>query len=153
MVTLQTDKDAVVEEIVIGRVLDLIGGNAIACRFPAFSFCDYIVCQDDDVLMAVEVKVRKESMLALKQYPEGLWLRYDKYQKLKAFAESSNVPTIIVFAFDNGEGDLRFCEPSMLEQVKPFTPKPRLNGRDAPGDFAPVIGLDWDLDLEKHFRW
>lgn len=149
MATLHTEKDIRTEEIVINRVVELLGGETKWYRFPPFSFCDYILCSGEDVVMAVEVKVRKESMLELKQYPEGLWLRLDKYEKLKAFAESSTVKTIIVFAFNNGEGDLRFCEPQTLTHIKPFTPKPRLNGRDAPGDFAPVIGLDWDLDLTK----
>lgn len=149
MTQLHTQSDVRQEEVVIQRILDLLDSGAVAYRFPPFSFCDYIVCKGDEVIMAVEIKVRKESMLALKQYPEGLWLRLDKYEKLKAFAEASTVKTIVVFAFDNGLGDIRYCEPTELGQIKPFIPKPRLNGRDAPGDDAPVIGLDWDLDLTK----
>lgn len=137
------------ELVVVQRLLETLNDGTVAYRFPPFSFCDYIFCRGDDVVMAVEVKVRKESMLQIKQYPEGLWFRLDKYQKMKAFAEASTVKTFTVFAFDNGVGDLRFCEPSTLTRINPFIPKPRLNGRDAPGDDAPVIGLDWDCDLTK----
>lgn len=149
-VTLETASDRKTEKLAIDRFLDEHYANAYSIRFPQFAFCDYLVAERDSALLAVEVKVRKETPLQLQQYG-GLWLRWKKYEELCSFEKMSNIQTIVLFAFENGEGEFRYCHPASLENPKRIIPKPRRNGRDAPGDFEPVIELDWDLDLQKRF--
>lgn len=150
-VTLETASDRKTEWTALRRFLDDHYPTAYAIRFPQFAFCDYLVVnEDDEIILAVEVKVRKETPLQLQQYG-GLWLRWKKYEELCTFEKMANIRSIVLFSFENGDGDFRYCHPSSLENPQKIIPKPRRNGRDAPGDFEPVIELDWDLDLQKRF--
>lgn len=144
MITLETRSDKFKEELVVRRLFNE-NPEVQWFSFPQFSAVDYIGIRDRAVESVMEVKTRKESMQAVRQYPGGLLLKRRKFEEIAQLEALLNTPAYVVFGFSNGTGHVLAARPAQL--------KPRedvLTGRRARGlatDEEPVVLLDWDTEL------
>lgn len=143
-VTLETAHDRIIERNAINHMVADIVPDGQAVALNQFSACDYIIADRTAARYAVEVKVRKDNYHWMKQqYPEGIFLRQKKIEDLLTIADLLRIEPIVLFAFENGEGDLRYYFPKRAASLRYHVPPPRRNGRNAPGDTAPVAYLNW----------
>lgn len=143
-VVLQTVEDATREDRVMER---MSGGTYQHFRLPAMSLVDYLLIRDGQIKYLVEVKVRKEPMHQVRSYG-GLMLKHRKVSELDSLSSMLQVPTVILFAFDNGEGAVLVTQPHLLLNHRPEAPPVRRRYRGLACDEEPVIYLDWDRDLK-----
>lgn len=146
MPILQTELDARLELRAIQRFSELF--DYCPVKMPDLSAIDYFVSFEGNLVAGIEIKTRKESPEQIKQYGK-LILKWRKYQELKQISELTQLPTYVLFAFGNAEGELALLPISNLSDTNPIpeTPPVRRNYRGLPCDEEPVIYFDWDLLL------
>lgn len=142
MVTLETEADRAGEQHVIERILGRIGPDFRSIRFPAFSLLDYAIINQHTTVLMLEIKVRKESRQQIQSYG-GLMLKHRKISELAALQEALKTPVFVVFAFDNGRGEILATTPSDLTDLPGEAPPRRRNFRGLAADEEPVVYLDW----------
>jgi hypothetical protein len=146
-VTLETEKDRILERYVMERIVKHLGPPHQALRMPKYSIVDYAISNGDAVTSQFELKVRKESMTQVRSYG-GLMLKHRKIADMQKIAELTRIPTIILFAFDQGKGELLFTQPHQIIDLPPEDPPRRRNYRGLATDEEPVVYIDWDLHLK-----
>jgi hypothetical protein len=147
-VVLQTEKDRIVEERAMNRII-AARGECWSVRFPEFSLVDYLIGGPDDhtvALALLEIKARKESASQVRSYG-GLMLKHRKVKELADIEESLKTPVFAVFPFEDGFGDIYFARPSDLLHKKPKDPPIRRNYRGLACDEEPVVYLDWGTEV------
>lgn len=147
MPILQTTLDAQLELRAITRLCEIYEYDSI--KMPDLSAIDYLISQDGKLLAGVEIKTRKESPEQIKQYG-NLILKWRKYQELKSISELMQIPTFVLFAFNNAEGQLALLNIETLRktQPEPEDPPRRKNYRGLACDEEPVIYFDWGLLID-----
>lgn len=141
MPILQTNLDAELELRAIQRLCSEY--NYYPVKMPDLSAIDYFVSFEGNLVAGIEIKTRKESPEQIKRYGK-LILKWRKYQELKQISELTQLPTYVLFAFDNAEGQLALLDIRHLKDPKPETPPVRRNYRGLACDEEPVIYFDWD---------
>ena len=146
MPILQTDLDAELELRAITRLCQVYDRTPI--KLPDLSAIDYLLADGDKLVAGIEIKTRKESPAQIQQYGK-LILKWRKYEELKLISQIMNIPTYVLFAFENAEGNLALLPIARLSDTNPIpeTPPVRRNYRGLPCDEEPVIYFDWDLLL------
>lgn len=144
---LETDRDREIERRVIERILE-DRDDLTPLRLPRLAFCDYLISGNGEIVGAVEIKSRKETSEQVRKYG-GLMLKERKFLELREFTRTLYIPSIVAFAFSNGEGDIYFAEPTKIGYLEAVTPPPRRNYRGLPCDDEPVVYLDWDKHLRR----
>lgn len=144
MPILQTELDEQLELRAIQRFSEAFDYYPV--KMPELSVIDYFVATEGKLAAGIEVKTRKESPEQIKQYGK-LILKYRKYEELKLISELTNIPTYVLFAFENAEGQLALLDIRHLTSPKPETPPVRCNFRGLACDEEPVIYFDWDTLL------
>ena len=142
MPILQTDLDAQLELRAIQRLTEQYHYTPI--KLPEMSAMDYLIAEDGKVVAGIEIKTRKESPEQIKQYGK-LILKWRKYQELNNIANLMNIPTYVLFAFENSEGSLQMLPIRNIIDPKPEDPPRRKNYRGLATDEEPVIYCDWSL--------
>ena len=144
---LQTELDAQLELRAIQRLTRWYDYKPI--KLPEMAAMDYLIADEQEVIAGVEIKTRKESPEQIKQYGK-LILKWRKYEELLAIGEILNIPTYVLFAFENAEGQLSMLNIKNLHasDPKPQTPPRRKNYRGLATDEEPVIYFDWELLTE-----
>jgi hypothetical protein len=145
---LETETDRSVEVYTVQRLLTLYPEGTQFIKMPPFSFCDYVVTLDGEVIEFVEIKTRKEPHFAVRGYG-GLILKCRKADEMALLAKASNTPTHVIFAFFNGKGAIYQVDVSTLANLTPVTPPRRRNFRNLSCDDEPVYMLDWWRDIER----
>lgn len=141
MPILQTERDAQLELRAIERLCEAF--DYCPVKMPDLSAIDYFIQFEGQLVAGIEIKTRKESPEQIKQYGK-LILKWRKYQELKQISELTQLPTYVLFAFENAEGQLALLDIRHLENPKPETPPVRRNFRGLACDEEPVIYYDWD---------
>ena len=144
MPILQTALDVELELRAIQRLSEVYDYCPI--KMPDLSAIDYFMADADKLVAGIEIKTRKESPEQIKQYGK-LILKWRKYQELKQISELMQVPTFVLFAFENAEGKLGLLDIRHLTNPQPETPPVRRNYRGLACDEEPVIYVDWELLL------
>jgi hypothetical protein len=144
MPILQTELDALLELRAIERLAKAYDRTPI--KLPDLSAMDYLLADGDKLVAGIEIKTRKESPEQIKQYGK-LILKWRKYEELKLISELMKIPTFVLFAFDNAEGELALLNIAHLTNPVPETPPVRRNYRGLACDEEPVIYFDWSLLL------
>lgn len=142
MPILQTDLDAQLELRAIQRLTEQYHYTPI--KLPEMSAMDYLIAEDGKVVAGIEIKTRKESPEQIKQYG-NIILKWRKYQELNTIANLMNIPTYVLFAFENSEGSLQMLKIANIIDPKPEDPPRRKNYRGLATDEEPVIYVDWSL--------
>lgn len=144
MPILQTDLDAQLEKRAIDRLSRAYDRTPI--KLPDLSAMDYLLADGDKLVAGIEIKTRKESPAQIKQYG-NLILKWRKYEELKVISQTLNIPTFVLFAFENAEGELALLNIAHLSDSNPVpqTPPVRRNYRGLACDEEPVIYFDWAL--------
>jgi len=147
MPRLETELDQKLERRAIERFTRWYDYNAI--KLPELSAMDYLIADGENIIAGIEIKTRKETPEQIKEYGK-LILKWRKYQELDAIGELLNIPTYVLFAFENSEGELALLHiPTLaLCNPKPEDPPVRRNFRGLACDEEPVIYFDWDLLTE-----
>lgn len=144
---LETERDREIERRVIERILEG-RDDLVPLRLPQLAFCDFLLAGDGQIAGAVEVKSRKETATQVRGYG-GLMLKERKLVELREFTKTLHVPSVVAFAFSDGEGEIFFAEPSKIEDLEAVTPPARRNYRWLACDTEPVVYLDWDKHLRR----
>lgn len=144
MPILQTERDAQLELRAIERLCEAF--DYCPVKMPDLSAIDYFIQFEGQLVAGIEIKTRKESPEQIKKYGK-LILKWRKYQELKQISELTQLPTYVLFAFENAEGQLALLDIRHLENPKPETPPVRRNYRGLACDEEPVIYFDWDTLL------
>ena len=144
MPILQTDLDAQLEKRAIDRLSRVYDRTPI--KLPDLSAMDYLLADGDKLVAGIEIKTRKESPEQIKQYG-NLILKWRKYEELKLISQILNIPTFVLFAFENAEGELALLNIANLIDPIAQTPPVRRNYRGLACDEEPVIYFDWNLLL------
>lgn len=144
MPILQTDLDAQLEKRAIDRLSRVYDRTPI--KLPDLSAMDYLLADGDKLVAGIEIKTRKESPDQIKQYG-NLILKWRKYEELKLISQILNIPTFVLFAFENAEGELALLNIAHLIDPIAQTPPVRRNYRGLACDEEPVIYFDWNLLL------
>jgi len=144
MPILQTELDAELELRAIQRFSEAFDYYPV--KMPDLSAIDYFVAHEAKLVAGIEIKTRKESPERIKQYGK-LILKWRKYQELKLLSELTNIPTYVLFAFENAEGQLALLDIRHLTNPIPQQPPVRRNYRGLACDEEPVVYFDWDLLL------
>jgi len=147
-VILETDTDRAAEDTVIRRLVALLPDGARSIKAPRLSFLDYLIEQDGEISLAVEVKTRKQTPEDIMRYG-GLMLKERKLLELQQIATLMNVPTFIAFGFEHGLGAIMVAEPAKITDLQAQTPPPRRNYRGLACDEDPVVYLDWTAHLRR----
>ena len=147
-VVLETEWDRHYEEAFMRRFMSAAPEGHGCYRMPKFSIVDYVVTRGDSVRSMLELKIRKEPMEQVKGYG-GLMLKHRKITELAALAESAKTDVWVVFAFDNGTGDVLAAKPQHLTDLPLEDPPRRRNYRGLATDEEPVCYLDWDRHLTR----
>lgn len=144
MPILQTDLDAQLELRAITRLCEIYDYQPI--KLPDLSAIDYLIASEGKIVAGVEIKTRKESPEQIQQYG-NLILKWRKYQELHSISELMQIPTYVLFAFNNAEGQLSILNIETLHktQPQPEDPPRRKNYRGLACDEEPVIYFDWGL--------
>lgn len=147
MPRLETELDQKLERRAIERLTHCYDYTAI--KLPDLSPMDYLIADGPEIIAGVEIKTRKESPEQIRQYGK-LILKWRKYQELHVLGELLNIPTYVLFAFENSEGQLSMLKIETLAQTnpKPQDPPVRRNYRGLACDEEPVIYFDWSLLTE-----
>lgn len=149
MPILQTALDAELELRAIQRLSEVYDYCPI--KMPDLSAIDYFMADADKLVAGIEIKTRKESPEQIKQYGK-LILKWRKYQELKQISELMQVPTFVLFAFENSEGELSLLDIRHLSDPQPAEPPVRRNYRGLACDAEPVIYFDWELLIKVDGR-
>jgi hypothetical protein len=147
-VRLETEADMILELRTIERLLTRASDKTTAQRLPPMSAVDFILVREGNATGLIEVKTRKETVERIKSYG-GLMLKHKKLTELQTLANLMNIPTFVVFSFENAEGALLVCDPVKITDRQPVAPPVRRNFRGLACDDDPVIFLDWEKDLQR----
>lgn len=145
-VVLQTATDVAAEEHVIGRIREILGPQYMLVRYPDFAAVDYLMIRSGRVFGHLELKIRKEPLSTLtSNYPRGLMLKARKIDEARELETLTNAPYVVVYAFDNGAGDILVCPPTQMAPKTPQAPPPRKKARPyaAKADSEEVVYLQW----------
>ena len=147
MPRLETELDQQLERRAIERFTRWYDYNPI--KLPELSSMDYLIADGENIIAGIEIKTRKETPEQIKEYGK-LILKWRKYQELHAIGELLNIPTYVLFAFENSEGQLSLLHiPTLaLTNPKPEDPPVRRNFRGLACDEEPVVYFDWHLLTE-----
>jgi len=147
-VTLETEKDREFEEAFMQRYMLNLPDDMEFFRMPQFSVVDYILTRGDVVRYMLELKIRKETLAKVKSYG-GLMLKHRKIVELNTLQDAAKTEIGIVFAFDNGKGEVLAAQPHKLLDLPLEDPPRRRNYRGLTTDEEPVCYLDWDRHLTQ----
>ena len=147
-VTLETEQDRIFEEKFMQRYMLNLPDDMEFYRMPQYSVVDYILTRADVVRYMLELKIRKEPLAKVKSYG-GLMLKHRKIVELNALQDAAKVEIWIVFAFDNGTGEVLAAQPHKLLDLPLEDPPRRRNYRGLATDEEPVCYLDWDHHLTQ----
>ena len=147
-VRLETSADMMLEARTIQRLLTIASDGTTADRLPPMSAVDFILIRGGTATGLIEVKTRKENLERIKSYG-GLMLKHKKLTELQTLSSLMNIPTFVVFAFENAEGPLLVCDPTKITDPVPGPPPVRRNFRGLACDEDPVVFLDWEKDLRR----
>ena len=144
MPRLETELDQQLERRAMNRLTRWYDYNAI--KLPELSAMDYLIADGQNIIAGIEIKTRKETPEQIREYG-NLILKWRKYQELHAIGELMNIPTYVLFAFENSEGELAMLHIPTLALTNPIPEDPpiRRNFRGLACDEEPVIYFDWDL--------
>lgn len=142
MIILETDKDRVLEARAIERFCQIT--HTEPEKLPPLSAMDYLIKDFGDIRFGIEIKTRKETVEQVKKYG-GLILKYRKYEELLHIGGLLNIPTYVLFAFENSEGDLLLLNVEDIQNPEPKDPPVRRNFRGLATDEEPVLYVDWEL--------
>jgi hypothetical protein len=147
-VRLETSADMVLEARTIERLLTIASEGTTAERLPPMSAVDFILIREGTATALIEVKTRKETVERIRSYG-GLMLKHKKLTELQTLSALMNIPTFVVFAFENAEGPLLVCDPTKITDPNPVAPPVRRNYRGLACDEDLVVFLDWEKDLRR----
>jgi len=136
------------EDFVIDRFLASQPAGVQAHRMPNYSMVDFAVTKDGRLWNFLELKIRKETVDKVKSYG-GLMLKHRKITDLHNLSELTHADIWVVFAFENGHGDVLATRPHTIMNLPLEDPPRRRNYRGLPTDDEPVCYLDWDLHLTR----
>lgn len=119
-----------------------------AFRTPQYSVVDYVITRGHQVRSMLELKIRKEPLTKVKSYG-GLMLKHRKIVELSALQDAMRAEVWVVFAFDNGTGEVLAAKPAQLLDLPLEDPPRRRNYRGLATDEEPVCYLDWDTHLTQ----
>jgi len=144
---LQTDLDAQLELRAITRLQQWYDYTFI--KLPEMSAMDYLMASGTEMVAGIEIKTRKETPEQIKEYGK-LILKWRKYEELLLISKLLNLPTYVLFAFENAEGELSMLNIDTLRKTDPQPAQPpiRKNYRGLATDEEPVIYFDWQLLIE-----
>lgn len=142
MIILETTKDIDLEQIAIERLAKAYSLTTI--KMPQFSAIDYIT--QGRIVAGVEIKTRKESAEAIREYGKPI-LKWRKYQELLTLSELMSINVYVLFAFENAQGEMFTLNIRELAKTDPLpeSPPKRKNPRNLACDDEPVIYFDWEL--------
>lgn len=147
-VTLETEWDRYHEDKFMRRFLSIMPVDITYFRMPQYSVCDYVVTNNTEVRYFMELKIRKETAEQVMSYG-GLMLKHKKIVELANLADSTKSDVWVVWAFNNGEGDVYAARPKNLLHLPLEDPPRRRNYRGLATDEEPVCYLDWNKDLSR----
>ena len=147
-VKLETEWDRHYEEAFMRRFMSGAPDDHRCFRMPDYSVVDYVLTRGEAVRSFMELKIRKEPMEQVKGYG-GLMLKHRKITDLHELSEATKAEVWVVFAFDNGEGDVLAAKPHELIDLPLEDPPRRRNYRGLATDEEPVCYLDWDRHLTR----
>ena len=149
MPTLETANDRQLEQIATDRYVALFGVPVEVIHTRQFAYVDKLLSHNGELVLAFEIKTRKQSAADIRRYPEGLLIKHRKVQEMRQFSQMMRVSARIVFAFDNAMGQIWECQTENLPELEKHTPKRRNNFRDVACDLEPVAYLQWDQHLTR----
>ena len=147
-VTLETEWDRHYEEKFMRRYMSVLPEGMRYFRMPQYSVVDYMIARNYEVRYMMELKIRKETVEKVKSYG-GLMLKHRKIVELNALQDAAKTEIWIVFAFDNGEGEVLVTRPNTILDLPLEAPPRRRNYRGLATDEDPVCYLDWDVHLTR----
>ena len=147
-VKLETEWDRHYEEAFMRRFMTDAPADHKHFRMPPYSVVDYVLTRGDTIRSFMELKIRKEPMLQVQSYG-GLMLKHRKITDLNDLREATKTEVWIVFAFDNGTGEVLAAKPENLLDLPLEDPPRRRNYRGLATDEEPVCYLDWDRHLTR----
>lgn len=148
MPILETEEDRKRQRIVAQRIEAKSTLGTVLVDTEQFDSIDYIGLVDNQMRFLFEIKCRKESAEKIQQYPEGLVVRPRTLQHCRDMAKEFNVRAFIVFAFENGLGELWMTEPARYGELPLHPQKPRRNYRGPLScDLEPMNYLSWTEHL------
>jgi hypothetical protein len=147
-VILETERDRIIEQRVMTRLLTCFTAEVRAVRLPRMSACDFLIEQNETITMGLEIKSRKETDDKIRSYG-GLMLKHRKLAEMQQVAEILQIRVAVIFAFGDGEGTIYACDPVKVTDVQPTVPPPRRNFRGLACDEEPVVYLDWNKHLMR----
>lgn len=147
-VRLETDEDRRLESTAIRRIVEHASEDTKVVGLPPFSAIDYLLIQQGQTRMGVEIKTRKESVEQIRGYG-GLMLKHRKLTEIATLAEMLQIRCFVAFCFENAQGAILLAEPAKLLSLEPVPPPPRRNYRGLTCDTEPVVYLDWDSHLVR----
>lgn len=149
MPTLETQHDKTLEELATERYLSRFSVPFDVVSTLPFSNIDKLATFQGTLVMAFEIKTRKQSANDIRRYPEGLLIKSRKLQEMQAVAKLLNITSRIVFAFENAQGEIWECRTETLPPLPEHNPKPRNNYRNLACDLDPVCYLQWDEHVKR----
>lgn len=147
-VTLETEWDRHYEEKFMRRYMSNLPDDMRYFRMPQFSVVDFVITRAYEVRYMLELKIRKETLEKVQSYG-GLMLKHRKIVELNTLQEAAKTEIWIVFAFNNGEGEVLAAKPNNLLDLPLEAPPRRRNYRGLATDEEPVCYLDWDTHLTR----
>jgi hypothetical protein len=142
---LETSKDEKAERVSIRRLLGL-ASHYQALKMPQLSCVDYILTKNGQAKALIEIKSRKSTAESVRAFG-GLILKERKHEELAAIAKLLRLRAVVLFAFENGYGDLYSYDTENKEGLVATVPPRRNNYRGLPCDEELVFMLDWDQHL------
>jgi hypothetical protein len=113
---------------------------------PQLSCVDYMLARNGQARALIEIKSRKGTADSVRAFG-GLILKERKHEELAAIARLMRLRAVVVFAFENGYGDLYSYDTDNTEGLIATVPPRRNNFRGLPCDEELVFMLDWDDHL------
>lgn len=148
-VRLETDDDKTRETMVLNRLNAISGNKLQIIETPVLSAMDAFISKQGVIRCAVDVKVRKPSAAKLQTYSEGLWMKARKVSECVELENLLKFPMFLLFAFDNGHGEMWVAQPSLCTDLTPVAPRQRIRPRNLSCDDELIVHLDWKKHLER----
>ena len=147
-VILETDQDRNFEKTTIRRLLEISAYGSSAIQLPPLSVVDYLLVKEEKVTHAIEIKTRKETAEQVRSYG-GLMLKHRKVLELQQIKNLMQIHAVVVFAFENGQGEVHLCDVTTITGLEPQTPPRRRNYRGLACDEEPVVFLEWNNHVRR----
>lgn len=149
MVRLMTDGDVANRDATIARLTQDFSLPAVRVLPDTdemtFSF------RIDGVTYYRDLKIRKEALSDMEdRYSSGIIYRVRKVKRLASLTRAGS-PASVIFAFENGTGDIRSALTKDLLTLQPNKEGwQRANGRNHSSDHDPVVLVPWSMLFDPY---